>query len=73
MVRKCTVGFLLTQEERPAADVLLEDEAEDGGEEVGDADDERAVRRVDRAPRLLEDQLREERHRALQRDERRPD
>ena len=53
--------------------MLLEDEAEDGGEEVGDADDERAVRRVDRAPRLLEDQLREERHRALQRDERRPD
>ena len=46
--------------------MLLEDEAEDGGEEVSDADDERAVGRVDRAPRLLEDQLREERHRSLQ-------
>ena len=46
--------------------MLLEDEAEDGGEEVGDADDEGTVGRVDRAPRVLEDQLREERHRALQ-------
>ena len=46
--------------------MLLEDEAEDGGEEVGDADDEGAVGRVDRALGLLEDQLREERHRSLQ-------
>ena len=45
--------------------MLLEDEAEDGGEEVGDADDEGAVGRVDRALGLLEDQLREERHRSL--------
>ena len=46
--------------------MLFEYEAEDGGEEVGDADDEGAVGRVDRALRLLEDQLGEERYRSLQ-------
>ena len=52
------------QQDSPAH-VLLQDESEDGGEEVGDADDERAVVGVDDRVGLFEDQRRVEGDRTL--------
>lgn len=52
------------QQDSPAH-VLLQNESEDGGEEVGDADDERAVVGVDDRVGLFEDQRRVEGDRTL--------
>ena len=54
-LRNCHSQLAHEQQDSPAH-VLLEDEAEDGGQEVGDPDDERAVVGVDDRVGLFEDQ-----------------